>query len=91
MPWFFRPQQVACSAGVAKAIVPPVNCRSVEIVNTTPGDLTVQSDAADANTGFVIIAGYSKPVDTHTRGFDPYFTAFYLTAAAGGTVVLIWS
>jgi hypothetical protein len=91
MPWNFRPQQVATVAATQKAVQPPVNCRSVEIINTTPGDLTVQSDATDAGTSFVIVAGFSKTIDTHTRGFDPNFVAFYLTAAAGGTVVLIWS
>ena len=89
--WTFKPRQVALSAGVATAVKPAVACRSVEIINTTPGDLVVQEDPNDATTGFTITSGFSKSIDTHTRGFDPYFVAFYLTAAAGGTAVLIWS
>lgn len=86
----FRFQKVTLPAAQATAIQAPLNCRSVEIVNTTGADLTIQSDANDANSGFALAAGYPKAL----RGFayiDPTVTAFWLTSAVGGTVVLIWS
>ena len=86
-----RAQRLTLAPGVTTTVTPPVVAQSVSIGNGTANDLYVYTND-DLLEYVVIPTGYERLIaltDAVTR-FTPTLTAFWLSSAPGGTVVLLW-
>lgn len=86
----FRITRAAVSAGALTAVLPPVTCTEVTILNLTTGDLQVHTNS-DETEFLIIAASYRDTFDMKTKWFTAGDLAFWLKPSATGTVVLLWS
>jgi hypothetical protein len=73
-------------------IIPPMQCMSVQIANTTERDLRVEADSQGVEY-FVLSAGDERLIQLTQPGaiFRPGQINFYLSPEGSGTVILLWA
>lgn len=89
----FQIERVAVLANTQKAIIAPLTCQSVTVLNATTGDVRVEA-VADGSQYLVIASGFERvfwlpqPVSGQ---FRKDHINFWLRPDASGTVILVWA